>query len=387
MKYLALLTIFTPVTFAAPVRNRSIRTPSLLIYDGPRLSTFRVRDNGGKFNSPKGGVSPPKPVYHVESDFDYQSINLALNQEWIELDLFRYGLKRFSNREFEDAGLNEDDRYLIGFMADQEVGHARALGNLLGGPPKADAASKPCKYTYPFHTVREFVDFCQKLTRWGESGVYGFLPHLDSRPSAQILLQSITTEARQQMIFRQFEGLFAMPVWFETGITQSMAWTLLAPYLESCPQENPKIKWRNFPALNVTNNPSGINTDYGPAISRNRPHLTEPGRKVTLTWEDPGKKVGPKNFDYVTATAVEGKAKYAAWVSQFNVTYTPLENIQGNSASTEQPGTLVYPDLGDPQVNGTTFIAITDTNLFVTPANLSLIDNHIVAGPAIYQAY
>jgi hypothetical protein len=58
---------------------------------------------------------------------------LALNQEWIELDLFRYGLQRFSTQEFDDAGLNEDDRYLIEFMAEQEIGHARALGNLLGG--------------------------------------------------------------------------------------------------------------------------------------------------------------------------------------------------------------------------------------------------------------
>lgn len=33
---------------------------------------------------------------------------------------------------------------------------------------------------------------------WGEAGVYGFLPHLDSRPAAQLLLQAITTEARQQ---------------------------------------------------------------------------------------------------------------------------------------------------------------------------------------------
>jgi hypothetical protein len=33
------------------------------------------------------------------------------------------------------------------------------------------------------------------------------------------------------------------------------------------------------------------------------------------------------------------------------------------------------------------FIAITDTDLYVTPANLSLIDNHIVAGPAMYLAY
>ncbi|KAG9098790.1 hypothetical protein FS749_002983 [Ceratobasidium sp. UAMH 11750] len=382
MKTFALIAALTALASAAPPRDRYARTPSLLKYDGPEI--MRVRANDDRFSPPKGGVNPPKPSYGVQSDFDYQSINLALNQEWIELDLFRYGLKRFSDAEFEAAGLNADDRYLIEFMAEQEVGHARALGNLLGGPGHA---SKQCKYTYPFDTVGEFVDFCQKLTRWGESGVYGFLPHLDSRPSAQILLQSITTEARQQMIFRQFEGLFPMAVWFETGITQSMAWTLLAPYLESCPKENPTIKWRNFPALTITNNPNGIDPDYKAAIANRRPKLSEPGRVVNFQWEDPGKKVGPKNFDYVTATAVAGKAKYAAWISQYNVTYTTLGNIMGNSASTKQPDTLVYKDLGDSQVNDTMFIAITDTNLHLTPANLSLIDNHIVAGPAMYLAY
>ncbi|CAE6378474.1 unnamed protein product [Rhizoctonia solani] len=383
MKSFAVLAALVSVVSAAPSRDRAARSPSLLVYSGPDV--LYARDNNGKFTPPKGGVNPPKPVYTVKSAFDYESINLALNQEWIELDLFRYGLEKFSVQEFEDAGLNEDDRYLIEFMAEQEIAHARALGNLLGGP---ENASKPCKYTYPFDTVGEFVDFCQKLTRWGESGVYGFLPHLDSRPSAQILLQSITTEARQQMIFRQFEGLFPMAVWFEAGITQSMAWTLLAPYLEECPKENHRIQWRNFPALNITNNPSGIDPDYKPAVTHNRPHLSAPGREVKFTWEDPGKKVGPKNFDYVTATAVKGKAKYVAWIQQYNVTYTPLENVDGNSGSTKQPGTFVYPDLGlNTQVNDTSFVAIVDDNVFLTPANLSLIDNHIVAGPAMYQAY
>jgi len=204
----------------------------------------------------------------------------------------------------------------------------------------------------------------------------------------QVFLQSITTEARQQMIFRQFEGLFPMAVWFETGITQSMAWTLLAPYLESCPKENPTIKWRNYPALTITNNPNGTDPNYLAAITHSRPHLSDAGRVVNFKWEDPGKKVGPKNFNYVTATAVAGKAKYAAWISQYNVTYTKLENIDGNSASTKQPGGFVYPDMGlDTQVNDTMFIAITDTNLYVTPANLSLVDDHIVAGPAMYLAY
>ena len=82
--------------------------------------------------------------------------------------------------------------------------------------------------------------------------MYGFLEHLDSRAAASLLLDSITVEARQQMIFRQFKGLFPMPVWFETGISQSMAWTLLAPYIVSCPASNPRIAWQNFPALNIT---------------------------------------------------------------------------------------------------------------------------------------
>lgn len=100
-------------------------------------------------------------------------------------------------------------------MASQEVGHATLLTNMLG-----EAAPVPCNYTYPFDTVLEFIDFTQKNTRAGEAGVYGFLPHLTSRESAQLLLQTITTEARQQMILRQFEGLFAMPEFFQVGVPQ-----------------------------------------------------------------------------------------------------------------------------------------------------------------------
>lgn len=86
--------------------------------------------------TPTGGVdvssdSPP-PIYHTASDFDFQSLNLALNQEYIELDLFHHGLAQFSVEEFEAAGLNADDRFLIEFMADQEVGHAELLSSILG---------------------------------------------------------------------------------------------------------------------------------------------------------------------------------------------------------------------------------------------------------------
>ncbi|RPA90835.1 stress response protein Rds1 [Choiromyces venosus 120613-1] len=334
--------------------------------------------------TPAGGLNTNStpPVYQAMSDFDWQSINLALNQEWIELDLFYAGLERFSVEEFEAYGLTSDDRDLIAFMGSQEIGHATLLSNILG-----PNAAKRCRYQYPFKNVAEFIDFSQKLTRWGESGVYGFIEHLDSRAAAQLLLQSITTEARQQMIFRQFEGLFPMPVWFEAGVSQSMAWTLLAPYIKSCPPENPKLAWQNFPALYVTNNPNGTDPRYGPAITHNRTQLTYPGREVTFRYEEPGQTVGPDDL-YVTNTTAQGPAKFAAWISQLNITYTPLYGMGYSGKGTvkaTQPKQYLFSEL-NPALNGTVFVALVDEDIYLTPHNVSIINDHIVAGPALYQA-
>jgi hypothetical protein len=177
--------------------------------------------------------------------------------------------------------------------------------------------------------------------------VYGFLEHVDSREAATILLQSITTEARQQMIFRQFDGLFLMPVWFQVGVPQSWAWTLLAPYISWCPANQTRLAWQNFPALHILNqpNPARLNgstawnetiswgtnplnstavpareacfnatdksNDCAPAITNNRiTPLSWPGRVVHLEWEQPGKLVGPNN-SYVTSTTA-GDPRFVA---------------------------------------------------------------------------
>lgn len=365
--------------------------------------------------TPAGGLGTDgsQPVYRVQSDFDYQSIAVGLYQEWIELDLFHYGLATYSDEDFEAAGLTAEDRYLLQYMAEQEVGHATILTNMLG-----DNAPKQCTYNYPSMNVREYVDFSQKLTRWGESGVYGFLNHLDSREVGQILLQSITTEARQQMIFRQFNGQFPMPVWFEVGIPQSWAWTLLAPYISSCPEGTQQLIWQNFPALHILNQPNAaringadvwnetrgdyantLSTDdieakdactdsdvvgenCSPAITHNRTQpLSYPGRQVFLQWEEPGQAVGPNN-SYVTSTSA-GAPKFALWASQLNVTYSPLMNVSGNSAYTIQPNVSTFE--GDPAINGTMFLALTDEDLYVTPFNLSSVNPHVYA-LALYQA-
>ncbi|PRQ78026.1 Ferritin-like domain-domain containing protein [Rhodotorula toruloides] len=324
---------------------------------------------------PAGGLLIYKPTYQVESNFDFQSLNLALNQELIELDLFHNMLARFSTQDFEAAGLTADDRFLIEHMADQEIGHAIAITNMLG----VDRAAKQCVYQYPFNTVKEAILFSQLLTRWGEAGVYGFLGQLDSRPAAQILLQSITTEARQQMIFRQFQGLPAMPEWFETGLPQSYAWTLLSPYIQSCPPNNPRIEFTRFPLINITNQPYAL--DGTPGINSNYTLTEGAGRTLQFTWEPLNKTVG---YDGLYKTqSMAGEPKFMAFIDQLNVTYAPLQNISNNSASAVVPNGTVFPP--QPQAVNSLFVALTDSNPYLSVYNLSLINNHTVA-VGLYQA-
>lgn len=113
--------------------------------------------------TPSGGLGTngSAPVYRPLTDFDFQSVSLALYQEYIELDLFHWGLATFSVQDFEEAGLTAEDRHLIEYMGNQEVGHATLLTNMLG-----PAAPKMCTYNYPVKTVREFIDFCQKVSSY-----------------------------------------------------------------------------------------------------------------------------------------------------------------------------------------------------------------------------
>ncbi|KAK4624681.1 hypothetical protein CLAFUW4_05598 [Fulvia fulva] len=285
-----------------------------------------------------------------------------------------------------------------------------------------DAAPRQCTYDYPFTTVREYIDFMQKLTRWGESGNRGFIGHLDSREVATLLVQAEAIEARQQSVFRQMLGLHPMPIWFAPGIPQSWHWTLLSQYISSCPENNTRVAWQNFPNLYVANQPNtnrinANNTEEDElttgsrtgdpskssivpdddnclltnqtgescvaAISQNRDiPLSYPGRPIELTWDAPGIATGPNN-SYVTSTTA-GEPQFVAWLGQYNLTYTPLEKTGNASGTTYQPAGDVFQ--GDPALNGTAFIALTDTDqLFLTPFNLSLIHPH-VAALGLYQA-
>ncbi len=137
------LTSHGPYSGPAPTVTGALSEPALAQSVAPAGSpVVTYTNNNGELQAtympvpyqPAGGqgVNGTIPYYHPLSDFDYESLTLALYQEWIELDLFHNGLARFSVEDFNKAGLTAADRFLIEFMADQEVGHATLLSNILG---------------------------------------------------------------------------------------------------------------------------------------------------------------------------------------------------------------------------------------------------------------
>ena len=138
-----------------------------------------------------------------------------------------------------------------------------------------------------------------------------------------------------------------------------------------------------MPAADACLNATVVGEGCAPGITRNRSiPLSFAGRQVFFEWEAPGQAVGPNN-SYVTATSA-GAPAYVVWVNQLNVTYSDLTLTAANQGYTFQPNTSTYQ--GDPAINGTMFVALTDANITYTAFNLSMINPHVVAGPALYQA-
>ena len=140
-----------------------------------------------------------------------------------------------------------------------------------------------------------------------------------------------------------------------------------------------------------------------------------------------------KVLPYKQKTISKGEPKYAAWVSQHNVTYSELYDVdlKKRTASTNQPGGNVFGlgndyiingehminevwEVVDPvqsendvllfeprltfscpistcilslyHLSGTMFVALTTDKPFFTPANLSGINDYVAYGPDYFRA-
>ncbi len=141
--------------------------------------------------------------------------------------------------------------------------------------------------------------------------------------------------------------------------------------------------------MTIKNNPNLTDPNIPAAISTNRTALTSVGETLDLYYDAPGMNVSYDN-SYQTAVGanVTDLTPNGNWtcnfISQLNVTTSPFTSTGENCGSCQIPGGYVLGN--DPIVNGTIFVAISTQNVYVTPYNLSILNDIIVAGPAVLIA-
>ena len=94
----------------------------------------------------------------LASSFTLQQ--LALNLEYLELELFNQALDQLSEDDWVKASYDKSIVDVIRFMRDQETAHVAGIQDLLdGNGPKA------CDYSFPWNDVESFIDFASVVTR------------------------------------------------------------------------------------------------------------------------------------------------------------------------------------------------------------------------------
>ena len=106
--------------------------------------------------------------------------------------------------------------------------------------------------------------------------------------------------------------------------------------------------------------------------------------ELNLEFDAPGKNVSYNNSysTVVGANVTSEVPTHCVFISQLNATSVPFTSTGNNTGSCIVPGGFVFGD--DPVVNGTNFVLAAQNPPFVTPYNLSKLNDFIVAGPAVF---
>ncbi|GAO50403.1 hypothetical protein G7K_4529-t1 [Saitoella complicata NRRL Y-17804] len=261
-------------------------------------------------------------------------LQYALTLEHLEDAFYHQALQNFTEYEFAQDGFDSSFYAQLQSIAADEHAHVEFL---TAGLEAAGAnATKPCNYSFPYTTPREFV----ALARVVEGlGVSAYLGAASSIANAQYLTAAgsiLTVEARHNAFLNTELFDNPAPTPFDTPLGFSEVYSVAANFITGCPPSNPTLPVTAFPSINVTY----ANSTTKPLVA---------GSKVNITTE-----------------ATTNSSTYAAFLSGLD---TELVALPSN-------GSLTVPKT----VAGQVYLLLVNTNN-ATKIN----DETVIAGPAILK--
>ncbi|SNX86615.1 related to stress response protein rds1p [Melanopsichium pennsylvanicum] len=260
-----------------------------------------------------------------QADIDTVILNYALTLEHLENAFYHDSLATYDAEAFRSAGYPDWVRQRFIEIGGHEKAHVDFLTKVLG-----DAATKECTYDFGVTDVKTFIATSQLLEGVGESAYLGAAQNITAPGTLTAAGSILTVESRHAgWVSSSVLKGDGFPRETSTPLNFNQTYSLAAPLIKSCPDTNPALPVKAFPAATVSG---------------------EFGAGKTITVSGDGVQSG----------------QYAAFLAGLQVLYAPI----GDGNTVTVPEGVGYGRI----------------YLIVSKVNNSIADDNVVAGPAVIQA-
>ncbi|GAK67042.1 ferritin/ribonucleotide reductase-like protein [Moesziomyces antarcticus] len=257
-----------------------------------------------------------------QADIDTVILNYALTLEHLENAFYRDTLATYDAGAFRAAGYPDWVRQRFVEIGGHEKAHVDFLSKALG-----DQATKECTYNFGITDVKTFVATSALLEGIGNSAYLGAAQNITNVAYLTAAGSILTVEARHaSWVASSVQQGDGFPAGFDTPLNFNQTYSLAAPLITSCPDSNPALPVKAFPAATISGDVCG-------------------GKQVTISGD--GVQSG----------------QFAAFLTGLNVYYAPI----GDNGSVTVPSEVAY---------GRVYVV-------VTKSGDSVSDDNTVAGPAV----
>ncbi|KAL1310618.1 hypothetical protein AAFC00_000890 [Neodothiora populina] len=213
-------------------------------------------------------------------DIDGVILNYALTLEHLEAAFYAQGLQNFTEAEFCRAGFSDPQFYKnLQEIARDEATHVSFLTTALQAAGVAPVAA--CTYNFGALTPQTFLQTSSILEGVGVSAYLGAAANITNKAYLTAAASILTVEARHDAFVRGLLKQSPFPQPFDTPLDFNEVYSLAAPFIVSCPESNPALPVKAFPALTVA---TGMPSVQGASITYKVSNATLPAGQLYIAF-------------------------------------------------------------------------------------------------------
>ena len=263
---------------------------------------------------------------------DADILQFALVLEHLENTFYTSGLNAMPESEFLAAGFSSEYYNNLKYIAHDEEQHVALQTSALTAAGASPVAA--CEYNFPYTDPKSFVGLASIFESVGSAAYLGAAPAIKTAAYLTVAGSILVTESIHTAIQRLALNQVAAASPYGSYLDPNSVYTLVAPFIKSCPASNAPLPFMAFPALAAV---QGIPT--APGIP----------------------------FEFTTTASVPS-GSFVTFVNGLTIMSMPA-TVNGNTVTATVPEAI----------GGVTYAILTNTN------TTAIMDSQVIAGPAIIE--